>query len=334
MSRAPFRSLLVFGSILMASTLAVAQTKTVRIGWIPAVGLICPLSAVENTKSPNFKTELLSFRNSNEVLLALNTGQLDMGLLGYSVAATALTKGDVAGKFVAGATSGTTSMVVAAKTGITSWKELKGKTVGGVRGSSEYTAMENAISASGLKLGSDPKFVNFQSSTDIMVALRNGDIDAAASFEPAIAIAVAAGFVKRAPEMTRTLFSSTYSISVGWMASNDLLRTQEGQDAVVSVLKTYVSDCQRLKNNPGQAIDLYTKYQTGNREVLQDAFKSISHGLVWDIPMKEVQVIPKYVPGVEPQQVPELTKKLTALVDYGPLQKATGQSAEQLGALK
>ncbi|MES2784350.1 MAG: transporter substrate-binding domain-containing protein [Pseudomonadota bacterium] len=334
MSSFTLRALAVIGTMLIAATQATAQTKTIRIGWIPAVGLICPLSAIENTKSSEFKTELLSFKNSNEVLLAVNTGQLDMGIIGYSVAATALTKGDVAGKFVAGATSGTTSMVVGSKTGITNWKDLKGKTVGGVRGSSEYTAMENAIAAAGLKLGTDPKFVNFQSSTDIMIALRNGDIDAAASFEPAIAIAVAAGYVKRVPEMTRTLFSSTYGMSVGWMATNDLLKTKQGQDAVVAVLKTYVNDCKRLKANPSQAIDLYTKFQTGNRDVLTDAFNSIAHGMVWEMPMKEVRVIPKFVPGVDAQQVPELTRKFVSLFDYGPLSAATGQASELLGNTK
>lgn len=314
---------------LSASGTVIAAPTTLKLGWVPAIGYACALSVAENLKNDQFKIELLSFKSGNDILLALTTGQLDMGMTGYAVVANALTKADVPAKFVAGATSATTSVIVTAKSGIAAWKDLKGRTVGSVRGSAEHTAMENALANAGLSLGKDVKFVNFQSSTDAMVALRNADIDAMVSYEPAIAMAVDAGYAVRAPEMTKTLFSSTYAISNGFMASDKLIKSHE--DWLVTILKAYVNDCKALKKNPDQAIDMYLRYQTGKRSVLIDGYKSIVDGLVWDIPLNQVKVVPRYLPAVDPARVPELSERLSRLVDYGPLSKATGESPAALG---
>jgi NitT/TauT family transport system substrate-binding protein len=322
-----------FASVALAltSTSAMADSKPMRIGWIPAVGEVCMLPAIEKL-GPD--VQLLNFKNSNDVLLAINTGQLDLGIVGYSVVTTALAHGPVQGKFVSGVTDGTTEVVVGTKSGINNWADMRGKNIGAIRGSSEYTSLESSLAAAGLKIGRDVNFVNFQSPTDIIVALRNGNIDAAVTSEPAIAVGVKAGFAKRMPDMTKKLFETTYGISVGLFASNDLLKSTAQRATLVKYLQVFTSGCDDLKRDPAKAVDAYLKVQTGNRDVLIDAFNAIAPGLTYKMPMDQIRVVPKYVQGVQPGQIPDLTNRFAAMVDYSSLEQATGQTAAQLGDVK
>lgn len=302
--------------------------SVVKVGWIPSVNFIALLETIDQWKDPDSKIELVEFKSSADTLVAINQGAVDIATVGYSVVADGMSKVEMPLEYIAGVSTKGAFLVAGKDSGISTWEDLKGKKVGGVRGSPEYLHLAGSMEAHGIKIGKDAEFVNFQSGSDIILALQKGDIDAAVSYEPLVAAAVQNGSVVRLPEMQKTLMDQTFELSSGVLARTAFV--DKNTAWTVSFLKAYSEnvDAFAVDPKPEEAAKTYLKYSAGDPAVVADAIGYIT--AVYDLDEEQVRRVGKTLLS-SGQLKKDMAQVLVDHLDYGPLSKATGKTAEQLG---
>ena len=134
-----------------------------------------------------YKIDWREFPNAAPVLEALNSNHLDAGLLGdapltFAAAAGVKAKAIFASRYLGNA------LIVGKGSDIAAAKDLKGKKIGTVKGSSGHALALSALQQAGLK-ETDVTFV-FTTPAEATLALSSGAVDAVASWEPYISFAV------------------------------------------------------------------------------------------------------------------------------------------------
>jgi sulfonate transport system substrate-binding protein len=175
-------------------------------------------------------------------------GQQDFGLLGDTPAIIAKSAG-INTRVVALTSDGPKSLAVVVPTNssIKSPKELKGKKVAVVKGSYAHHLLVLVLQKGGLTTG-DIQLINL-SQADIATAIANGNIDAAAIWEPLITSLETKG-------IARVLADGT-GIKKGVLVlvvSNDFL--QKHRDQTKAVLRAYQRGADFIKSNPKDAAQL------------------------------------------------------------------------------
>ena len=175
-------------------------------------------------------------------------GQQDIGLLGDTPAIIAKSAG-INTRIFGLTSSGPKSLavIVPAKSGIRTPKDLKGKKVAVVKGSYAHHLLVLILQKGGLTT-SDIQFINL-SQADIVTSIQNGDIDAAAVWEPVI--------TKLENQGTARVLADGSGIKKGILviiATNDIVTKK--QEQAKAFLKAYQRGAQFIKTNPGEAARL------------------------------------------------------------------------------
>lgn len=175
-------------------------------------------------------------------------GQQDIGFLGDTPAIIGKAAG-INSRIIGLTSSGPKSLavVVTAKSGIRSPKELKGKKVAVVKGSYAHHLLVLVLKQGGLTVN-DIELINL-SQADIATAIVNGNIDAAAIWEPLITKLESQGAV-------RVLADGT-GIKKGVLviiATNDFVSKKREQTK--AILRAYQRGAKYIKSNPMEAAQL------------------------------------------------------------------------------
>lgn len=303
------------------------EATVVKVGWIPSVNFIAWISAVDELqKSGEVKVELVEFKSSSDALVALNQGAVDMSTTGFSVLADGLAQTDMSLSYISGISTSGAFFLARKGSGIKDWADLRGKRLGGVRGSAEYIHMNGSMGREGIQLGKDAEFVNFQSGTDVLLALRNGDIDATVSYEPLVSETILSGDADIVPAIQEKLYSASFKVSSGLLARDAFLK--ENPKATTAILKEYVGQVKRLQESPQDAKAVYLKYSPGKEEVIEAAIERVTVTyLLNDSEMGQVGATLKE----SGQQSKDLGPALVEHLDRSFLAEATGESPADLG---
>jgi len=170
---------------------ASGELKTIRIGYqlIPNGDLVVKdQKLLEKAFGPKVKIEWKQFASGGDVNQAILGGSLDIGLAGSSPVSRGISTGidyqvpwifDVIG----------TAEALVAKPGISSIKDLKGKTVATPLASTSHYSLLSALKDAGLTTGSGSGDVNvIDAEPDAIVAAwKAGKIDAAYTWNPSLA---------------------------------------------------------------------------------------------------------------------------------------------------
>ncbi len=197
---------------------------------------------------PTVTIKWASFSAGPPINESFAAGQQDFGFLGDTPAIIAKSAGiDV--KAVALTADGPKSLAVVVPTSssIKSPKDLKGKKVAVVKGSYAHHLLVLVLQSGGLTAG-DIQLINL-SQADIATTIANGNIDAAAIWEPLITLLETQG-------IARVLADGT-GIKKGVLvivASNDFLVKHRNQ--VKAVLRAYQRGADYIKSNPKDAAQL------------------------------------------------------------------------------
>lgn len=299
----------------------------VKVGWIPSVNFIAWISAVEELeKSEDVKVELVEFKSSSDALVALNQGAVDMTTTGYSVLADGLAQADMPLEYIAGISTNGAFFLARTGSGIETYDDLRGKRLGGVRGSAEYIHMNGSMERKGIQLGKDAQFVNFQTGTDVMLALRNGDIDATVSYEPLVSEAVVGESAEIVPALQEELFSASFEVSSGLLARKAFL--EENPDTTVAILEAYSNQVEHLAEQPQDAKDVYLKYSPGDANVIEAAIENIT--VTYDLNESEMRQVGETLQS-SGQQEEDMGPAMVDHLNYEYLSEATGKSPAELG---
>jgi ABC-type nitrate/sulfonate/bicarbonate transport system substrate-binding protein len=284
------------------------------------------LGTVDTLDHPEFELELTDFKSSSDTLVSLTNGSIEIGAVGYNVLADGLANADIPVEYITGASTQSAVVIVNPDAGIDGWEDLAGKRIGGVRGSAEYIHLSGAMRSHGLDLEKDAEFVNFQSGSDIILALQRGDIDATVTYEPLASEAVVGGFGERVPAMQETLFSNSFEVSSGILASSKFL--EEHPDWAKAILTQYKEMVETLQDDPERALEIYQKYAAGNPDVLKEALGNV----VMTYQLDEEQIRQVAATLHEAGQLnKDMGDELVDHLNYDLLSEATGESPAELG---
>jgi aliphatic sulfonates family ABC transporter substrate-binding protein len=190
-------------SLLVAAPRAHADDKVLRVGTLKLIHGITPYF-YEKFAPPGYKVEVIPFETPTDGKNAVITGTVDTCIHGIA----AFLLGAAAGEpvvIVAAATNRGMGIVADAKSDIKTVKDLKGKRVAILPGSTQEVVILERLKAEGMSISDiQPIRLSF---SDMPAALARGDIDAYVGAEPGPGISLANG--------TGRLVEYPYSTPIG-----------------------------------------------------------------------------------------------------------------------
>lgn len=299
--------------------------KTVKVGWVKVLQW-AHWYDMPRYLDPSVKVEFNEFKNSNEVLVALQSGSIDMGTIGYSHMAGILAKDVDTLQFVAGVSSGASRFIAAKDAPINSWDDLKGKRIGGSRGSTQYMQAVVAMAKHGIDVNKDVQFTHLAGMADMQAALQKGEIDAAMGWDPNASEAILAGYARDIPAIKETLYSDSFKISSGIAARRAFL--QESPDAVQKVIDAYYKSYQKITGDQNYWTDMFSKVSGIDKPILDLAAPNSYPEFAMD--QKEIKLVGDLLAE---QKVIEknVTDQLLNTLNYSFIEKASGKAKTELG---
>ncbi|WP_449278345.1 ABC transporter substrate-binding protein [Leucobacter sp. GX24907] len=269
--------------------------------------------------------KVVQFKSSADVFIAMRSGDLDIASMGMNVMVNGLAENpDVPMQMVAGISPGRSQLIVAEDSGIESWDDLKGKNLGVIRGSTDELIFKIALANAGIDMESETEVTTLQASADLLLALRNGDIDASVTYQPYTAQAVADGIAVMPEEMNAEL-TEWASVPTGVYASDDII--ENDPDAVQAVVDTFVAETEKFEDKDVW-VDTALEYQAGDRDLLLSA---IENDEPWYY-MEQDKIGTMAKAMAEFGTVSDdVSSELLERINYDFLSKATGKSPEELG---
>ncbi|MFD0896460.1 ABC transporter substrate-binding protein [Loigolactobacillus binensis] len=165
------------------NTKAASKTETIKIGYmnsVNSVGLVAIAKEAGYFKAQGLNVKLVEFSDGPSIIAAMKSGSVDIGEIGPG-AHTQVAQGNA--KIVMFDGLSTSDKIIAnKKSGITSIKDLKGKKVAVVAGTTSQVILDAALKKAGMT-ESDVKVVSM-SVNSIVNAMVSGKIDAAATWAP------------------------------------------------------------------------------------------------------------------------------------------------------
>jgi NitT/TauT family transport system substrate-binding protein len=181
---------LAFGAIAPAA--AAAAERVIKVGTLKLIHAITPYF-YEKFTPPGYRIEVIPYETPTDGKNAVVTRSVDFGTYGLAAA----TLGGAAGEpvVIIGAQCNRGMAVVAGvKSGINTIKDLKGKKVAILPGSTQEVVILDRLKMEGMSIKDiQPIRVTF---SDMPAALERGDIDAYVGAEPGPSISVAKGVGK------------------------------------------------------------------------------------------------------------------------------------------
>lgn len=300
---------------------------TVRVGYLKVIQWTHLADIAAHVDPAKVKIEMKEFKTSNEVLVALTAGSVDIGDIGYNHLASALERGQKDLQFIAGLSSKGSALIQRKGADITDWSSLRGRKIGGSRGSTQYTQLATGLKANGLDVNKDVQFVNLNSSTDMNIALRNGDVDAIMQWEPGASNAIADGYGEAVPQVAASLYEQTFQVSSGVAARKEFVEDEPA--AAQAVVDGYYKSYTKITQDHAYWIDTFAKLVQTDRKVLEAASKNAQPEFGMD--QADIGRMLKALADSGTTKK-DMFEELKGQLNYTFAEKASGKSAPELGA--
>lgn len=298
---------------------------TIRIGYLKVIQWTHLADIAAHVDTSKINIELKEFKTSNEVLVALSSGSVDIGDIGYNHLAAALDRGQSGLEFIAGLSSQGSALIQHKGAGMNDWQDLRGRRVGGSRGSTQYTQLATGMSKAGMSVENDIEFINLTSATDMNVALRNGDVDAVMQWEPSASMAVVDGYGESVPGVAETLYSDTFQVSSGVAARSEFV--ENNPEAVQAFTDAYWKSYEKVTSDRDYWITTFGKLVEIDRNVLEMASTNArpDFGMNQDDIARMMEAL--HQTGVTSKNMFDEVK---AHLNYDFIAKASGRPAQEL----
>jgi ABC-type nitrate/sulfonate/bicarbonate transport system substrate-binding protein len=354
----PTRRRLLKTGLLLAAAPAILRPRPARAGGTLNVGWMrqfAPAGVVQKeadiAKEAGLTVNLINFTRGLDGLIAMQKGDIEMTdtLMGYSQFCVALGQGiDVT--MVAGTSQGLTEILIAPKqipagqydeknrayTGLAPWELLRGKAVGGARGSQQEFVLRYYLREHGMSFEKDIRFIDLKANTDQSLALRQGSIDAACVIEPTAMQARIDGYAalldfgydkNNVTKLNAGLLGRTAFIK----QNRDVVQTMV--DSHVKALTGYKADRAAWVKDTA-AVTLFKPDTLGH--LLNPAQYGLDPKYWYNLDISEMLplvAMKDYAKSIFAAGfvAKDVSDQIDAHVDYSFLEKATGRTRAQLG---
>lgn len=320
----------IAGLTACGSSEEAAAAAPLKLGWVPALSWTAWASVPDQLEASDVEAELVSFKSSNDVLIALSSGAIDMGTAGYNNVASILAGQELRARFVSGISANGSVFVARKGSGITDWPDLAGKRIGSVRGSTQYVNIVTAMAANGLDLNKDSTFVNIQSFNELNLAMQRGELDAMVTFPPNSGLAVDGGFGEIPAGIQAELYDGSFFVASGVLATDAAVEKRPND--VQKVIDVFIAQGDRFDADKQLWVETFQSYaaSSGKPELLAEALEAKHVRWYPNLDVAQIKQVPATLARLG--EIPrDTTSELVDRLDFRFLEKATGKSADQLG---
>ena len=224
-------------------------------------------------------------------------------------------------RFVAGQQFGGQNLILRKGVTADSWKALEGRTIGVVPGTYARVLFLVAAQEGGADL-EKIKLVNVSVGATAIAALRNGDIDGFVLFAPMNDQVVVEGIGYYPPKLDIGA-CSLGPANGGILANTDFLANKE---LALNFMKAYVASIHEMQQEAA-FVKVATQLAGIKPAVAQESFRNLYLSEIIDVDAiaKAAKLGPRF--GYTKSDVSD---KVAALIDFGPLTAATGKTRAQL----
>lgn len=238
----------IVGTLLLNSSLALAQEKMEKVtaSWLPIMQTMAYYVALEEKlfEKAGIEINSVKFQNPNQIIDSLVSGQADFGPPGAAAGITALAESRYPGTFkVFGLQGGgikvgmiNDGLIVSNASTISSFKDLKGKSIGTLPGIQWKTITRYILRQNGLDPDKDVRINEIAVPMHIPSVVA-GTVDATLSLEPVGSIAVASKEARRAmTNPVATFIADPFYSGVSVLSTKFMKERPEVAKKVVAVL--------------------------------------------------------------------------------------------------
>ena len=282
---------------------------------------------VDEAAKYGVSVEVIPVKRYGDVQVALATGAVEFGVLGFFNIGTMADNNIKNVKIISGSSVGGQGLVcrkqINAK--ITQWKGLEGLKVGVAPNGSADNIFRTLVAANGADLNKVTR-VDFPGmGPEALQSLRNGDIDCLLSWEPTDARAVVDGIADYSSLKLEE--SPTGNINGAFAVNTDF--AAKHPKATLSMVRAVVEATNKLNGDH----DLWVRLAIAKTGVTADIVKTaIEHlKITYEIPEAKTKAFMALMAkfGATKKDYSDVVPQY---IDYSYLEKVTGKSAKQLGA--
>ena len=327
MKRAYLRSFVIFAMFslgMVAGEVQAADPVKVRVAYINNIQSAVLLHMKTQAKGENLEIDLVPFTRYPDVQKALAVNSVDIGPIAPNGLPAAVAQGDRNVLAVLDLVYGGDALVIRKGVDIQKFSDLKGKRIGVAEGGIAWIMFVMLLEKNGMSY-SDVKTANFGGATDMVSALKRGDMDAVTLWEPFIAELVAGGFG------TTTRVADFADTPLG--AMNGILGASKAfaskhPDALVAALRLILKGEEQLQKDRELWTKIVRGYSNLNDDVLKRALTDIRYaGPYLSRSKLDAAASFLYKAGIAKNDV---TGKLGETVDASFLARAVGKSEAQV----
>jgi sulfonate transport system substrate-binding protein len=251
-----------------------AEPAKVRVGYINNTQSAVMLQTKTIQKDENLDIDLVPFTRYPDVQRALAANSVDIGPIAPNGLPTAVAQGDRNVIAVMDLAYGGDAMIVRKGVEVHKFQDLKGKRIGLAEGGIAWMMFVMLLDKNSMTY-SDIQAVNFSAPTDLVNAIKRGDVDAVDVWEPFLTQTIVEGYGNSTPVVNygETPLASMNSI----LGANKAFAT-EHTDALVAALRLVLKSEQQLEKDHQTWIKIVRSYSNLDDSTIDRALGGIHYG--------------------------------------------------------
>lgn len=282
---------------------------------------------VKQAEKYGISVEVIPMKRYGDVQLALATGAVEFGVLGFFNIGTMADNNIENIKIIAGSSIGGQGLICRKQinANIKNWKDLESLKVGVAPNGSAHNIFRTLVVENGANLDKITQ-VNFPGmGPEAVQSLKNGDIDCLLSWEPTNARAVVEGIAEysslKLEESPTGNINGAFAVTTTFAAKNP--------EATLNMVRAVIEATDRLNADHDLWIRLAAAKTGASADVVKVAIEHLT--IIYDIPEAKTKAFMDLMAkfGATKKNYRDAVPRY---VDYSYLEKATGKSAKQLGA--
>jgi sulfonate transport system substrate-binding protein len=301
-----------------------AEPAKVRVGYINNTQSAVMLQMKAIQKDENLDIDLIPFTRYPDVQRAIAANSVDIGPIAPNGLPTAVAQGDRNVIAVMDLAYGGDSMIIRKGVEVQKFQDLKAKRIGLAEGGIAWMMFVMLLDKNGMTYN-DIRAVNFSAPTDMVNAIKRGDVDAVDLWEPFLTQTVVEGYGNISPVVNynETPLASMNSV----LGANRTFATGH-EDALVAALRVVLKSEQQIEKDHQIWVNIVRGYSNLDEATINRALGGIHYGGP-QLSRAKLDAIATFIAkaGIVKQDV---TGKLGENADPRFLAKAVGKSEAEV----
>ena len=258
-----------------------AQPVTLTVGY-QKVGHLAPIALIaDDLKKLGVDVKMVEFVRYADARTALLSNSLDMATVGPADLAIALSQGSRHMVGIMGVGSSPKYLIVRKGLELKSWADIKGKKVGVAPGSAVWFQLAATLTEKGIPYNSFTEVKIQGAGANFDQALKRGDVDGIATWEPFESIPVIEGYGYFAKGLEYSQ-SNSVGAELGMLASSRAAAASK-KEAVQRFVWAYMNAMEQLQASPQKFAEAYAQFTGLPLATATEAAKPIKLGGVVDL---------------------------------------------------